>query len=121
MLGEVETQGSTQLVGKPLPQYKPSASRRDATSEEKKNCNSKPCMSVSSKATYLINCQALGYCMYLLWQVPELYLQAKKLQFLGCLCKAPTSAGLELTILLQKGPVGPAAGNCSFGRQWRQP
>ena len=33
--GEVETRGSTQLVGKPLPQCKPSASRRDATSEEK--------------------------------------------------------------------------------------
>ena len=32
--GEVETQGSTQYVGKPLPQCKPSASRRDATSEE---------------------------------------------------------------------------------------
>ena len=33
-LGEVETRGSTQYVGKPLPQCKPSASRRDATSEE---------------------------------------------------------------------------------------
>ena len=32
--GEVETQGSTQYVGKPLPQCIPSASRRDATSEE---------------------------------------------------------------------------------------
>ena len=34
-LGGVETRGSTQFVGKPLPQSKPSASRRDATSEEK--------------------------------------------------------------------------------------
>ena len=34
-LGEVEMRGSTQFVGKPLPQYKPSASRRDATSEVK--------------------------------------------------------------------------------------
>ena len=33
-LGEVQTRGSTQYVGKPLPQCKPSASRRDATSEE---------------------------------------------------------------------------------------
>ena len=33
--GEVETRGSTQSVGKPLPQCKLSASRRDATSEEK--------------------------------------------------------------------------------------
>ena len=33
--GEVETRGSTQYVGKPLPQCKPSASRRNATSEEK--------------------------------------------------------------------------------------
>ena len=32
--GEVETQGSTRYVGKPLPQYNPSANRRDATSEE---------------------------------------------------------------------------------------
>ena len=35
MLGEVEIRGSTQLDGKPLPQCKPSASRCDATSEEK--------------------------------------------------------------------------------------
>ena len=34
MLGEVETQGSTQYVGKFLPQCKPSANRRDATSEK---------------------------------------------------------------------------------------
>ena len=33
--GEVETRGSTQLVGKPLPQYKPSTSRLDAIFEEK--------------------------------------------------------------------------------------
>ena len=36
LLGEVETRGSTHLDGKPLPQCKPSASRHDATSEEKK-------------------------------------------------------------------------------------
>ena len=35
VLSEVETRGSTQFVGKPLPQCKPSTSRRDATSEEK--------------------------------------------------------------------------------------
>ena len=34
-LGEVETRGSTHLDGKPLLQCKPSASRCDATSEEK--------------------------------------------------------------------------------------
>ena len=34
VLGEVETRGSTQLVGKPLPHCKPSTSRHDATSEE---------------------------------------------------------------------------------------
>ena len=34
-LGEVETQGSTQLVVKPLTQCNPSTTRRDATSEEK--------------------------------------------------------------------------------------
>ena len=34
VLGEVETQGSTQYVGKPLPQCKPSTSWRDATSEK---------------------------------------------------------------------------------------
>ena len=33
-LGEVETRGSTQCIGKPLPQCKPSASRCDATSEK---------------------------------------------------------------------------------------
>ena len=33
--GEVETRGITQYVRKPLPQCKPSASRHDATSEEK--------------------------------------------------------------------------------------
>ena len=33
--GEVETRGSTQSVGKPLPQCNPSTSRSDATSEEK--------------------------------------------------------------------------------------
>ena len=33
--GEVETRESTHMDGKPLPQYKPSASKRDATSEEK--------------------------------------------------------------------------------------
>ena len=32
--GEVESRGSTQSVGKPLLQSKPSTSRRDATSEE---------------------------------------------------------------------------------------
>ena len=34
VLGEVETRGSAQYVGKPLGQCKPSASRHDATSEE---------------------------------------------------------------------------------------
>ena len=33
--GKVEIRGSTQLDGKPLPQYKPSASRRNATAKEK--------------------------------------------------------------------------------------
>ena len=32
--GEVETRGSTQYVGKPLLQCKPSINKRDATSEE---------------------------------------------------------------------------------------
>ena len=35
MPGEVETQGSIHLDGKPLPQCKPSTSRQDATSKEK--------------------------------------------------------------------------------------
>ena len=35
MPGEVETRGSTHLDGKPLPQCKPSISRRNATSEKK--------------------------------------------------------------------------------------
>ena len=39
--GKVETRGSTQCVGKPLPQCKPSASRRDATSEEKEKLRPK--------------------------------------------------------------------------------
>ena len=39
--GEVETRGSTHLDGKPLPQYKPSASRHDATSEEKEKLRPK--------------------------------------------------------------------------------
>ena len=34
MPGEVETRGSTQYVGKPLPQCKLSASKQDATSEK---------------------------------------------------------------------------------------
>ena len=41
MPGEAETQGSTQSVGKPLPQYKPSANRHDATSEEKEKLRPK--------------------------------------------------------------------------------
>ena len=41
VLGEVETRGSTQLDGKPLPQCKPSTSRRDATSEEKEKLRPK--------------------------------------------------------------------------------
>ena len=39
MLGEVETQGSTHLEGKPLPQCKPSTS--DVTSEAKKKLRPK--------------------------------------------------------------------------------
>ena len=41
MPGEVKTRGSTHLDGKPLPQSKPSTSRRDATSEEKKKLRPK--------------------------------------------------------------------------------
>ena len=37
VLGEVKTLGSTQLDGKPLLQCKPSASRHEATYEEKLN------------------------------------------------------------------------------------
>ena len=39
--GEVETRGSTQYVVKSLPQYKPSANRCDATSEEKEKLRPK--------------------------------------------------------------------------------
>ena len=39
--GEVETRGSTHFVRKPLPQCKPSASRRDTTSEEKEKLRPK--------------------------------------------------------------------------------
>ena len=39
--GEVETRGSTHLDEKPMPQCKPSASRCDATSEEKEKLRSK--------------------------------------------------------------------------------
>ena len=39
--GEVETRGSTQFVGKPLPQCKPSTSWCDATSEEKEKLRPK--------------------------------------------------------------------------------
>ena len=42
VLAEVEIQESTQLEGKPLPQCKPSASKRDATSEEEKKIRPKP-------------------------------------------------------------------------------
>ena len=63
--GEVETRGSTQYVGKPLPQCTPSASRFDATSEEKKNCDPKIYMRVSSKANYQILFQVLGCKVYL--------------------------------------------------------
>ena len=38
---EVETRGSTHLDGKPLLQCKPSASRRDATSEKREKLTSK--------------------------------------------------------------------------------
>ena len=45
-LGVVETRGSTHLDGKPLPQCKPSASRRDATFEKKKKLSPEtPCES----------------------------------------------------------------------------
>ena len=40
-LGEVKTRGSIQNIGKPLPKCKPSASRRDATSEEMENLRPK--------------------------------------------------------------------------------
>ena len=50
MPAEVETRGSTHLDGKPLPQCKPSISRRDATSEEKKNnCDPKLYVRITSK------------------------------------------------------------------------
>ena len=41
VLGEVETRGSTQVDGKLLPQYKPSASKRGATAKEKLELRSK--------------------------------------------------------------------------------
>ena len=41
LLGEVEARGSTQYVVKPLSQCKPSASKRDATSEEMENLRPK--------------------------------------------------------------------------------
>ena len=51
MLGEVETRGSTQYVGKPLLQYKPSVSRRDATYEKMENCNPKNGMKINNKVS----------------------------------------------------------------------
>ena len=66
VLCEVETGGSTHLDEKPLPQCKPSASRHDATSEEKKNCDPKLCVRVTSKVTCRIIWLALDFCMYLL-------------------------------------------------------
>ena len=41
MPGEVDTRGITHLDGKPLSHYKPSVSRCDATSEEKKKLRPK--------------------------------------------------------------------------------
>ena len=41
VLGEVEIQESTHLDGRPLPECKPSATRRNATSEEKKKLRPK--------------------------------------------------------------------------------
>ena len=63
--GEVETQGSTLYVGKPLPQCKPSASKHDALSEKTKNCDPKICVKVRSRVTCRIICQALDCCVYL--------------------------------------------------------
>ena len=35
--------------------------------KKSKNCNPKLCVSINSKVTCRINCQALGCCVYLLW------------------------------------------------------
>ena len=61
----LEIPGSTQSVGKPLPQFKPSVSRRDAASEEKKKLRPELCVRVNSKVTCRILCQALDCYVYL--------------------------------------------------------
>ena len=52
--GEVKTRGSSHLDGKPLLQYKPSASRHDATSEEKEKLRPKT-LYKSYQKVYLSN------------------------------------------------------------------
>ena len=52
MPGEIETRGSTQYVGKSLPQYKPSASRCDATSEKLEKLQPKICVKINNKVSY---------------------------------------------------------------------
>ena len=66
MPGEVETRGSTQFVGKPLPQCKPSTSRHDATSEEKEKLRPKTLFESYKQGYCRIIYQALDCCVYLL-------------------------------------------------------
>ena len=102
MPGEVETRGSTQLDGKPLPWCKPSASRRDATAEEKLEFDPNLCMSVTSKATcreLISGIRLLRVPVVVGTKIAPAYVQ-KKLQFLGSSCIAPISAGPKLTTLL---------------------
>ena len=63
--GEVETRGSTHLDGKPLPQCKPSASRRDATPEEKEKLRPETLCASYLKVTCRILCKILDFYVYL--------------------------------------------------------
>ena len=116
-----ETQGSTQLDGKPQPQCKPSASRHDATAEERKKMRPKTLswvLLVSPLVEKFVRLQFFACTCCDRYQNHAC--KWKKLQFLGCSYIAPISARFKLTTLLLGGLVNLIVWYCSFGWQWRQ-
>ena len=85
VLGEVETRGNTQYVGKYLPLYKPCASRRDATSEKKKKLRPKICVKIINKFSYQILHMMSDCCVCLYRQGQKMRLCGKNVTIFGTL------------------------------------
>ena len=116
-LGEAKTRESTHLDGKPLSQWKPSASRRDATSEEKEKLRPET-LCESYYQNYLSNSLSGIRLLPVPVTIGTKIAPAckKKLQFLGCSCTAPISARPKLTTLLSNELVDLVVVYCIFGR-----